>query len=197
MAAPGSIPEYLNIPVTLVVGASSTKIAAVVNAASYQPVVAPGMLAAVYGTGLSNATATASTIPLPFQSSGVSATVNGVSAPIWGTYPASGQVNLQIPYEAGSGPAVLAINNNGVVSYSTFQIAAAAPGLFGIWDATGNPLTSVKQGQVVVAYITGDGDVTPFLATGATPLATTPLNSLPKARLPLAVSVGGTDAGKP
>lgn len=197
VSAPGSIPEYLNIPVTLVVGASSAKIAGVVNAASFQPAAAPGMLAAVYGTGLSNATATASTIPLPFQVSGVSATVNGVSAPIWGTYPASGQVNLQIPYEAGSGPAVLAINNNGVVSYSTFQIAAAAPGLFGIWDATGNPLTSVKQGQVAVAYITGDGDVSPFLATGATPLATTPLTSLPKARLPLAISVGGMDAGRP
>ena len=197
VSAPGAIPNYLNIPVILVVGASSTKIAAVVNAASYQPVFAPGMLAAVFGTGLSSATATASSIPLPLKASGVSATVNGISTPIWGTYPNSGQVNLQIPYEAGSGPAVLAINNNGTVSYSTFQIAAAAPGLFGIWDATGKPLTSVQQGQVVVAFITGDGDQTPTLATGATPSSTATVNNLPKARLPLSVSVGGMDVGKP
>jgi uncharacterized protein (TIGR03437 family) len=193
ISAPGAIPNYLNIPVILVVGASSTAIEGVVNAASFQPVFAPGMLAAVFGKSLSGKTATAATIPLPLKTAGVSATVNGVSAPIWGTYPDAGQVNLQIPYEAGSGPAVLAVNNNGAVSYYTFQIAAAAPGLFGIWDATGNPLTSVRQGQIVVAYITGDGDQTPTLATGTTPIST----PYPKSRLPVSVSVGGMDAGKP
>jgi uncharacterized protein (TIGR03437 family) len=193
ISAPGAIPNYLNIPVILVVGASSTTIAGLVNAASFQPVFAPGMLAAVFGNGLSSKTATTATIPLPLKASGVSATVNGIAAPIWGTYPEAGQINFQIPYEAGAGPALLAINNNGAVSYYTFQIAAAAPGLFGIWDATGNPLTSVRQGQIVVAYITGDGDQTPTLATGATP-ASTPY---PKSRLPVSVSVGGVDVGKP
>jgi uncharacterized protein (TIGR03437 family) len=201
ITAPGAIPNYVNIPVVLVVGASSTQIAGMVNAASFQPVIAPGMLAAVYGTALSSMSSTARSIPLPFTFSGVSATVNGISAPIWGTYPNGNpgvdQINLQVPYEAGSGPAVLAVNNNGVVSYYTFQIAAAAPGLFGIWDANGRPLTSVQQGQVVVAYITGDGDQTPTLATGATPASTTALKNLPKARLPLSVSVGGVDAGTP
>jgi uncharacterized protein (TIGR03437 family) len=192
ISAPGAIPNYLNIPVILVVGASSAKITGVVNAASFQPVVAPGMLAAVYGPSLSNQSATAATIPLPLKTSGVSASINGIAAPIWGTYPDSGQINLQVPYEAGSGPALLAINNKGAVSYYQFQIAAAAPGLFGIWDATGKPLTSVQQGQIVVAYITGDGDQTPTLATGATP-ASTPY---PKSRLPVSVSVGGTDVGK-
>jgi uncharacterized protein (TIGR03437 family) len=197
ISAPGAVPGYLNIPVVLVVGASSTKITGVANAASFQPVFAPGMRAAVYGTGLANTTATASTIPVPLKTGGVSATVNGISAPITGTYPDNGQINLQIPYEAGSGPALLAINNNGAVSYYQFQIAAAAPGLFGIWDPNGKPLTSVQQGQIVVAYITGDGDQTPSLATGATPASTTAVQNLPKARLPLSVSVGGVDAGTP
>ena len=198
ISAPGAIPDYLNIPVILVVGASSTTITGIVDAASFQPVFAPGMLAAVFGSGLSSTTATARSIPLPLKTSGVSATVNGISAPIWGTYPGSGktqdQVNLQVPYETGSGPALLAINNNGAVSYYRFQIAAAAPGLFGIWDGTGKPLSSLQQGQVVVAYITGDGDVTPFLATGTTPAATTALKSLPQPRLAPSVSVGGVVA---
>jgi uncharacterized protein (TIGR03437 family) len=197
ISAPGAIPNYLKIPVVLVVGASSSKIAGIVNAASFLPAVAPGMLAAVFGTGLSNLTTTARTVPLPLTAAGVSATVNGISAPVYGTYPAAGQLNVQVPYEAGAGPAVLAINNNGAISYTTFQIAPAAPGLFGIWDAKGNPLTSVEQGQVVVAYITGDGDETPFVPTGNTVLPTTPLASLPKPRLQPNVTVGGTSAGLP
>jgi uncharacterized protein (TIGR03437 family) len=200
ISAPGAVPNYLNIPVVLVVGASSTTITGIGNAASFQPVFAPGMLAAVYGTGLANTTATARTIPLPLKSSGVSATINGISTPIWGTYPqvqpGMDQINLQIPYEAGSGPALLAVNNNGAVAYYRFQIAAAAPGLFGIWDPNGNPLTSVKQGQIVVAYITGDGDQTPTLASGATPAVTTLLSNLPKPRMGLSVTVGGVDVGK-
>lgn len=198
VSAPGAVPDHIVIPVTLVVGASAAmQIKAVVNAAAYQTAVAPGMLAAVYGVGLANADSTAQSIPLPLSAAGVSATVNGISAPIVGTYLDSGQVNIQIPYEAGSGPAVLAVNNNGQVAYFPFQIAVAAPGLFGIWDASGNPLTSAHQGQVVVAYITGEGDVTPFLATGATPSSSTALAKLPKPRLPLAVSVGGVAAGTP
>lgn len=197
ISAPGAVPGYLTIPVILVVGASSNKITAIVNAASYQPVFAPGMLAAVYGTALSPTTSTARTIPLPLKMSGVSATVNGIAAPVVGTFPDAGQLNIQVPYEAGSGPALLAVNNNGAISYYTFQIAAAAPGLFGVWDLTGKPATSVQQGQTVLAFITGEGDVTPFLATGATPASTTAVSRLPKARLQLHLTVGGEDAGTP
>ena len=198
VSAPGAVPDHILIPVTLVVGASaSMQITAVVNAATYQTAAAPGMLTAVYGVGLANANSSAPSIPLPLSIAGVSATVNGISAPIVGTYPGSSQINIQIPYEAGSGPALLAINNNGQIATYSFPISVAAPGIFGIWDTTGHPLTSVQQGQVVVAYITGDGDVAPFLATGATPASTTAFSRLPKPRLPLLVSVGGVAAATP
>jgi uncharacterized protein (TIGR03437 family) len=197
VSAPGSVPNYLSVPVILVVGTSTGEIDGMANAASYQPAFAPGMLAAVFGSGLASATTTARSIPLPLLASGVSATVNGIAAPVYGTYPAFGQLNIQIPYEAGSGPAVLAVNNNGAVSYLQFQIAAAAPGLFGVWDLTGKPTTTLQQGQTYVAYITGAGDMTPGLPTGATPSATASVKSLPKPRLPLALSIGGVDAGTP
>ncbi len=195
--APGAIPAYWTVPVVFVVGETGGGIAAVVNAASYQPAVAPGMLAAVYGTGLSSTTSQASSIPLPFNLSGVSVTVNGISAPILGTFPDYGQITIQIPYEAGAGPAVLAVKNQGRVYHYTFPIAPTAPGLFGIWDAAGQPMTSLRQGQVVVAYITGEGDVNPTLATGATPAYGTAISLLPGPRSPVSITVGGVDAGAP
>jgi uncharacterized protein (TIGR03437 family) len=55
-------------------------------------------------------------------------------------------------------------------------------------------VTTAAQGAVLVAYITGDGDVTPTLSTGATPPTGTALTRLPKARLPLTLTVGGETA---
>ncbi|HEY2017886.1 MAG TPA: protease pro-enzyme activation domain-containing protein [Bryobacteraceae bacterium] len=195
--APGAIPAYQTVPVVFVVGESGGGITSVVNAASYQPAVAPGMLAAVYGAGLSSTTSQAGSIPVPFNLSGVSVTVNGISAPVLGTFPESGQINIQIPYEAGAGPAVLAVENQGRVYHTTVSIAPTAPGLFGIWDAAGRPVTSMQQGQSVVAYITGEGDVTPTLASGATPASGTSISRLPAPRLPVSITVGGVDVGAP
>jgi uncharacterized protein (TIGR03437 family) len=193
--APDSLPQYITIPVSLAVGVSATmKISGVSNAASFQPVFAPGELVSVFGTQLTSATATASSIPLPFVLQGASATVNGVSAPIWGVYAGAGQMNLQIPYEVGAGPATLAINNNGQIATYPIHIDVAAPGLFGIWDATGLPATTAKQGQVLVAYITGDGDTNVYVPSGNTASSTTPPSRLPQARLPLSVTVGGVPA---
>ena len=42
--------------------------------------------------------------------------------------------------------------------------------------------------------MTGDGDVTPALLTGASPSTVTPVAALPKPRLPLTVTVGGAQA---
>ena len=64
------------------------------------------------------------TVPLPLDIAGVSATVNGVSAPLY--YVSPGQINVQVPYETGIGFAVLGINNNGQLSSFPFTVAAAA-----------------------------------------------------------------------
>jgi uncharacterized protein (TIGR03437 family) len=176
------------------VGASTAKITAAANAASFQPVYAPGMLMGVFGTDLISTASQARTIPLPYNMGGVSATVNGISAPVLGTFPAANQINVQVPYEAGAGPAVLAINNNGQVSWYPFQIAPAAPGIFGLWDTTFKPANSAAPGTTLVAYITGDGDVTPTLPTGEAPASGTAVSRLPKSRLPLTVTVGGVQA---
>ncbi len=191
LQATDAVPQLIEIPVTLAVGpASTTSIAGAGNGASFAAVFAPGMLCSVFGTDLAPSTRLASFLPLPLSLDGVSATVNGVTAPLYFVSP--GQINLQIPYEAGAGPAVLGINNNGKVAAFPIQIVAAAPGIFA--DAARNlaPSGSAQRGQIVTMFITGDGDVTPTLATGATPLS-----KYPKSRLPLSVTVGGVPAALP
>jgi uncharacterized protein (TIGR03437 family) len=156
---------------------------------------------AVFGTGLAPAgtAALALSIPLPLTLAGVSATVNGISAPLY--YVSPGQLDVQIPYEAGAGPAVLAVNNNGDVSVFQFSLAVTAPGMAAVGTnlivvdpvAGGYP-ASLKQGSIYTIFITGEGDVTPSLATGATPPSATPVASLPQPRLPLTVTIGGAQA---
>uniref|UniRef100_Q01UW2 Peptidase S8 and S53, subtilisin, kexin, sedolisin n=1 Tax=Solibacter usitatus (strain Ellin6076) TaxID=234267 RepID=Q01UW2_SOLUE len=182
-----AIPQAITVPVTFIVGASADlTITSVANAASASAGLAPGTMALIGGTQLAPATFAAQYFPLPFTLAGVSATVNGVSAPLYSAAP--GQLKVQIPYEAGSGAAVVAVNNNGKIAYFPVTIKTTAPGIFASANAAG------KQGQTIVAYVTGEGDLTPSTATGSTPADGTSASRLPKPRLPITVTVGGLNA---
>jgi uncharacterized protein (TIGR03437 family) len=188
-------PQFINVPVTMLVGdTSQIQIGGLSNAASSNPAFAPGMLMSVYGTQLAPAGSAqlASTLPLPLNLAGVSATVNGLTAPLY--YLSPGQLNVQVPYETSAGTAILGVNNNGQVASFPFQVAAAAPGIFA--DASGAlvPVGSGKGGDTLVLFITGAGDLNPSIPTGFTPASQTPLADLPQALLPVAVTVGGAPA---
>ena len=188
-----TIPQAITIPVTFVVGNShTTSITAIANGASYAQAFAPGTLMIVFGTQLSSITRSGGVLPLPLDISGVSATVNGVSAPLY--YVSPGQINVQVPYETGTGLAVLGVNNNGQVASFPFTVAPSAPGLFTASDGSLLPSSTARQGQPAVAYITGDGDTTTFLITGASPPTGTTVAHLPRTRLPVTVTVGGLPA---
>lgn len=187
-----STPQYTSVPVVMVVGGSSAvTIAGVSNAASGQVSFAPGMLMSVYGTNLSPKTQHAGSLPLPLNMQGVTATVNGVSAPLLDVLP--GQLNLQVPYETGAGTAIVGIDNNGQVTSFPFQVAASAPGIF--MDGGGNlvPYASGQRGQILLAFITGEGDVTPALITGEPP-TTSVVSKLPAPALPATLTIGGVPA---
>ena len=192
--AADSAPQYINVPFTFVVGASTqVSIAGVSNVFSGSSSLASGMLASVYGTQLSPATQAAPKIPLPLTLAGVSATVNGISAPV--LYVSPGQINIQIPYEVGTGPAVLGINNNGKVASYPISIDTAAPGLWtGFVNTAFAVVTSAKPGDVLTTYMTGDGDLSIFVPTGNIPAAGTTAARLPRTRLPVAVTIGGIPA---
>ncbi len=196
-ASIGTQPQVVNVTVTLTVGASANvSIAGMVNNFSGGLTAAPGMIAGVYGSQMAPAgtSLVAQGLPLPLTLGGVSATVNGVSAPLYFVSPA--QIDVQIPYETGAGTAVLAIDNNGQLATFAFPVVATAPGLYpsAIGSATGAPTASAAAGATLLLFMTGEGDVTPTLATGATPEPTNNPNQYPKPRLPVTVTVGGVAA---
>jgi uncharacterized protein (TIGR03437 family) len=185
-----AMPQTLTVPVMLVLGPNSSGIAisAVGNAATFKATAAPGSVVSVFGSQLANATKLATGSPIDFINSAVTASVNGVPAPV--VYASPTQLNVQVPYAAGAGPAVLSINNDGQVAGVLFPLAPSAPGIFA--DAAGNaiPQAAVKAGAVATVYLTGAGEVAPALKTG---YSTTVINNY-KAVLPVAVTVGGVPA---
>ena len=91
--------------------------------------------------------------PKPYALGGVSAVVNGIAAPVLFVSPT--QVNIQIPYEAGAGPAVLGLNNDGEIAGFAFQMAPAAPGIRTDADGMLAPQATVQTGKVATLFLTG------------------------------------------
>jgi uncharacterized protein (TIGR03437 family) len=192
--AADAAPQFLEVPVVFTVGSSGATIGGVSNGASFQPAFAPGMILSAFGTQLAPSTQVAAGLPLPVSLAGVSASVNGMAAPLYFVSP--GQINIQVPYETGVGTAVLGVNNNGKVASFTFPVSAAAPGMFTDPNRPGTlvPYSTGKRGDTLLAFITGEGLVSSLLATGASPFIGTPLSLLPQPLLPVAVTVGGVPA---
>ena len=183
----------LSIPVTLTVTPSATMtIAGAANSFSGSKTLAPGAMATISGVAMAPGDpVTSSRFPMPYTLNGVSATVNGVSAPLYSV--SSSQIKVQIPYETGIGAATLAINNNGQIATLPIQIASAAPGLFtsAFEPLGGIATTTVNRGQVVMLLMTGDGDVTPTLSTGATPAFNPFVTLYPTPRQAVSLSLAG------
>ncbi|MGA2119876.1 MAG: protease pro-enzyme activation domain-containing protein, partial [Bryobacteraceae bacterium] len=168
-------------------------ITSVANGASFKQTFAPGSILSVFGSQLSPATQSASTVPLPLSTSGVAVLVNGIAAPLY--YVSPGQLNVQIPYEAtANSTAVLSVNNNGQVTTQSFQVAAAAPGIFTNSADALLPTATAAVGQEIALYITGVGAVFPAVSDGAAPAASTVLADLPMPVQPTTVTIGGAVA---
>jgi len=117
--------------------------------------------------------------------------VNGLDAPL--LYISPNQINVQIPYRAGAGPAVLTVNNNGQIAGFQFQISPAAPAMF--LDANGSAVGSatVVQGGTIATFVNGAGDITPATKSGF-PSSTNSASGSAKPLLPISVTVGGKSA---
>jgi uncharacterized protein (TIGR03437 family) len=195
--SPNGVPATLSVPVMFVLGGGSitgdTVISGVVNAGSLAQTASPGMIAIINGSSLANSSAIApNTSPRPYTLGGVSVKVNGISAPLLSV--SSSQLTVQIPYEVGAGPAVVGVNNNGQVAGYQIQVAPAAPAVF--VDANGFVAgnSNATAGGKFTFTLTGDGDVTPSLNTGYTPIGTATIPSVYKSRQPFSVTVGGLEA---
>ncbi len=182
----------ITIQQSSVVGGTPS-ITSLANAASFAQAFAPGALLSVFGTSLAPSVQSAGSIPLPATMGGVSATIDGVPAPL--SYLSPTQINLQIPYEtAVKASAVLRINNNGQIASRTLAIAAAGPGIFTGQNSVVVPNASAARGQLISLYVTGGGAVTPQLATGTTPASSTAVSALPAPTQAASVTIGGVTA---
>jgi uncharacterized protein (TIGR03437 family) len=150
------------------------------------------MILSVFGTQLAPSPQSAGGVPLPLGMAGVSVTINGVAAPFY--YVSPGQLNLQIPYEVGAGPASLEVNNNGQTASQAFTVAPLAPGIFTDQSGVVAPFGSAAPGDTITLYVTGAGLVTPPVATGAAPDPATALADLPRPAQGTGVTVGGLTA---
>jgi uncharacterized protein (TIGR03437 family) len=170
------------------------------NAASYQQVYAPGMLMAVFGTGLGTLAQSAGTIPLPEFMAGFEGYIcpisceTGINYPVPLYYVGPNQVNLQIPYEV-SGPVDLNLNNPYQTIDYYFTVSTVAPGIFTFQNGLINPSSTGSPGQTVFMYITGEGRVSPALPDGTSPAPGTPIAQSPKPRQQVTVTVAGIPAG--
>lgn len=150
------------------------------DGASFRHIYSPGMILSVFGATLapSDTAESASSLPLPITMAGVSATVNGVDAPLF--YVSPTQINLQVPWQTTVGSsATLVINNNGQIASQTFTVAAASPGIFTNQNGIIVPNGTAARGQTTTLYMAGTGAVTPPIATGYAPSTSTPLGDLP------------------
>jgi uncharacterized protein (TIGR03437 family) len=164
-------------------------IGGVANAASYQQTFAPGMLLYVAGSQLSPVVQIANSIPFLTFMGDVSATINGLAAPLY--YVSPGTLDIQIPYEIPPGQAILIVTSLGQIGVFSFTVGTAAPGIFMALDGSLVPSASGARGDTLSLYMTGQGAVSPSVATGAAPSPDTPLSQLPAPTLPVTVTIGG------
>lgn len=183
---------------------------ALVNAASYDRTVAPGALAALFGTAMATQTISASALPLPTTLGGVTVKLNGINAPLFFVSP--NQINLQVPSGVVAGTANIQVFNTSsanAIGAGTATVAEAAPGIFTI-DASGmrqavalnedfsrnadfDRLPGARPeatGKIVVIYATGMGNTNPLVADGQA----APSNPLALATGTTEITIGGQAA---
>jgi uncharacterized protein (TIGR03437 family) len=182
----------------------------VVNGASFakgQPV-SPGSLVSIFGTGLVSKVASADTIPLSTNLSGVTVTFADLPpAPLLSAIPGTAgsddQINAQVPWNIGSGTGVvnvLVTTANGTSTPVAVNFAPSMPGIF--VAALGGQLNAVavnftdntlawiqgltssshpaKAGDTLVIYATGLGAVDHQPVEGGIPSVTARTVATPK-----------------
>jgi uncharacterized protein (TIGR03437 family) len=142
----------------------------VVNAANYGPLIAPGGIMSIFGTGLGQ-TQSLQTLPYPTKMGETSVTVNGETAPLLFVSPTL--VNALVPTGIAPGPASVVVTVSGSSTKpATVQIIRVAPTFF-TTGATGKGNVAAQHldyseithsspaqaGEVIVTYATGLGPV--------------------------------------
>ncbi len=167
---------------------------------------APGSAMSIFGTNLvafgdPSLSDVIGLTNVPTSIDGVTATIGGVKAPIYGVIPS--QMNIQVPFEVPAGPQQLIVTTpTGATTATTVTVNPAAPAIltggsdlsiavvtkpdFSLVTAS-NP---AKAGDVLTVWSIGLGQTTPPMTTGA-------LLVLPSSGFNNAPTVTATMGGQP
>jgi len=158
--------------------------ASILNSASFRAGMAPGGLATVFGTGLSEITGR----EFPGGATthrGVRVSIEGVDVPMYLVSNESGveQINFQVRFDLGTPSRVrVQVNNNGsITTISDVPVLRAQPGIFEYTPAGSSlryaaavkldgtvvgPNNPADRDSVLILFLTGMGPVLPVLQTG-------------------------------
>ncbi len=187
--------EPFNLSATATVGTTQPGVTAAgfVDAAGFGRGISAGVIAAVFGTGLSTLSSVVSPGLAPDSNrlnsvfSGTRVAFDGVPAPFF--FLSSGQLAVQVPFEVAgktSSQVVVSLNGNAAPAV-TVPIQTASPGLFtnpsgstpvvaqNIDGAINTGANPAGRGTVITLYATGLGPLTPAIATGKQAYSSVPL----------------------
>jgi uncharacterized protein (TIGR03437 family) len=153
----GTIIDQVTLVQAPVLGAGTP----VVNAASFQPAIAPGALVSIFGQALALGTDQASGFPLPSTLAGATVTLNGKPIPL--VFVSPEQINAALPFNI-SGDATIRVTTPLGAAETQVTISDIAPAIFtgAIAHATGvlvSAASPAQPGETVIIYMTGLGQV--------------------------------------
>lgn len=143
-------------------------VSAVLNAASYEALLSPGCLIAIFGTNLAAAAASAPAIPLPTALGGVSISIAGLPTSL--LYVSPSQINALIPFETAiptnTVVPVVITSPDGNVTYD-IRLTRNAPAIFTrngagtgrafVFDRNFQAVDTIGPRDVLVLYAAGLG----------------------------------------
>lgn len=142
---------------------------AVVNAASFTPVLSPGSLATIFGANLAAGATAQGSLPLPTELAGVRVLLNGSAVPL--VYVSDRQINFLLPLSAPLGPSFLLVSTAlGESARAAIEIGQVSPAVFVI-PGTGEGAVAVAgSGIVTSGRPAAPGDFIEIYATGLGPV---------------------------
>ncbi len=157
----------------------------------------PGGIISLFGARLAGGTASAPSVPLPTDLTGVSVRLGGQAIPLY--FVSAGQVNAQVPFEAVPGSSVSIVVNSGgrLTAQQSYPIAAAQPAIFkvganaAVLDTQFRLITAQNPaltGDTILIFATGLGLTDVAVQTGSG------WPGLSNVRVPVTVTIGGATA---
>jgi uncharacterized protein (TIGR03437 family) len=147
------------------VGKPATSSQAIVEAASFGPLLSPGVLATMFGTNMAAGVRASAILPLPVELGGVRVTLGSRAVPL--VYVSDEQINFVIPSDLAAGETDLIVTTPaGASAPARVRIDTLSPGLFVLSNTGLGAITAAGTGQPTSERPAAPGEIVEVYATG-------------------------------